>query len=108
MDVITSEEEEGQCSDTEDEGSEEECDPSGLFDALAAAQEAGERYRLQEESNSDETCSSDNTRLPETFLVEAFRLAILPGGGWQDMEEDGESREEDEEEEEGKTVSWQE
>ena len=47
------EEEEGECGDSTDEeeggheeddgGHEDSCDPNGLFDALAAAQEAAER-----------------------------------------------------------------
>ena len=60
-------------SDASYEGSEEENtrNVSGLFDALAAAQEAGERYKMVEEGVINETC-----RLPENFLVKSFREAI--------------------------------
>jgi len=60
-------------SDASYEGSEEENtrNVSGLFDALAAAQEAGERYKMLEEGVTNESC-----RLPENFLVKSFREAI--------------------------------
>jgi len=54
-------------------GSEPEygSNPTGLFDALAAAQEAGERYKMLENGGIDETC-----RLSDNFFVEAFKDAI--------------------------------
>ena len=63
----------GADSDTSLVGSEPEygSNPTGLFDALAAAQEAGERYRMLEGDGIDETC-----RLSDNFFVEAFKDAI--------------------------------
>ena len=75
--------EEGECEEMEEEEDEEEEDEDGeeeeeeeggagsLFDALAAAQEAGERYRESERSTINESC-----RLPDDFLVTAFKSAI--------------------------------
>ena len=69
------EEEEGEDGyedeDDEEEEEEEEGGPESLFDALAAAQEAGERYRDSERSKISESC-----RLPDDFLVTAFKSAI--------------------------------
>merc|ERR1719510_1266141 len=65
---MDSNDEEGEEEDDEDE--EEGCAVS-LFDALAAAQEAGERYRELEKSKINENC-----RLPEDFLITAFKTAI--------------------------------
>ena len=64
------EDEEGEDED-EDEDDEEEGGPGSLFDALAAAQEAGERYRDSERRKVDES-----SRLPDDFLVTAFKSAI--------------------------------
>jgi len=60
-------------SDQSPMGSDSECgeNPTGLFDALAAAQEAGERYRMLEDGGVDESC-----RLADNFLVMAFKDAI--------------------------------
>ena len=70
--------EDGELSDSEmDDSSCQESDPeyganpTGLFDALAAAQEAGERYKMLEDGGLDESC-----RLSENFLVQAFQDAI--------------------------------
>ena len=54
-------------------GSGSECgeNPISLFDALAAAQEAGERYRILEDGGVDES-----HRLADNFLVQAFKDAI--------------------------------
>ena len=60
---------EGEDDDDDDE-EEEEGGPQSLFDALAAAQEAGERYRESERSKI-----SENWRLPDDFLVTAFKSA---------------------------------
>ena len=74
-DYIVEEEEddeEGQI-DSDDEAMEEEgdeCDPEGLFDALAAAREAGENLINHEKSKVDESC-----RLQQDFLVTAFVTA---------------------------------
>ena len=74
-DYIVDEEEddeEGQI-DSDDEAMEEEgdeCDPEGLFDALAAAREAGENLINHEKSKVDESC-----RLQQDFLVTAFVTA---------------------------------
>ena len=66
------EEEEGEDEEGEDEDDEdEEGGPGSLFDALAAAQEAGERYRDSERRKVDES-----SRLPDDFLVTAFKSAI--------------------------------
>ena len=65
------EEEEEEYEEGEEEDEEEEGCPQSLFDALAAAQEAGERYRDSERSKIDESC-----RLPDDFLVTAFKSAI--------------------------------
>ena len=64
------EDEEGEDED-EDEDEEDEGGPGSLFDALAAAQEAGERYRDSERRKVDES-----SRLPDDFLVTAFKSAI--------------------------------
>jgi len=60
-------------SDQSPMGSGSECgeNPISLFDALAAAQEAGERYRLLEDGGVDES-----QRLADNFLVQAFKDAI--------------------------------
>jgi len=54
-------------------GSDPECseNPTSLFDALAAAQEAGERYKILEDGGVDETC-----RLNDDFLVQAYKEAL--------------------------------
>jgi len=65
------EEEDDEDEEGEDEEEEEEGGAESLFDALAAAQEAGERYREAERSQINENC-----RLPDDFLVTAFRSAI--------------------------------
>ena len=65
------EEEEDGYEDEDEEEDEEEGGPESLFDALAAAQEAGERYRDSERSKISESC-----RLPDDFLVTAFKSAI--------------------------------
>ena len=52
----------------EEEGNE--CDPQGLFDALAAAKEAGENLINHEKSKVDESC-----RLQQDYLVTAFLTA---------------------------------
>eukprot|EP00092_Neocalanus_flemingeri_P018096 GFUD01019586.1.p1 GENE.GFUD01019586.1~~GFUD01019586.1.p1 ORF type:complete len:191 (-),score=60.89 GFUD01019586.1:182-754(-) len=54
-----------------DSDQENGCNPTGLFDALAAAQEAGERYRMLEEGGIDESC-----RLSNDFFVQSFKDAI--------------------------------
>ena len=72
MEEEEEENEEGEEGDEEeDEEEEEEGGPESLFDALAAAQEAGERYRESERSKINEGC-----RLPDDFLVTAFKSAI--------------------------------
>ena len=65
------EEEEEWEEEEDEEGSEEEGGPEGLFDALAAAQEAGQKYREFEKSKVNEGC-----RLPDDFLMTAFKTAI--------------------------------
>ena len=92
------EEEEGECSDTSEEENEEvegedddeNCDPTGLFDALAAAHEAEERYRQSEAAVG----TSEEDRLEEDAIVSAFKEAIT--GGWHLEEEEGEEEEEEE------------
>ena len=96
------EEEEGECPDTSEEEEVEEddddsCDPTGLFDALAAAHEAEERYRQREV-----VAGSEEDRLPEDAIASAFKEAI--SGGWhlngeeeEDINQGGE---------EGKEVDW--
>ena len=64
-------EEEEEEEDEDGEEEEEEGGPESLFDALAAAQEAGERYRESENGKITESC-----RLPDDFLVTAFKSAI--------------------------------
>ena len=101
------EEEEGECSGTseEDEANEEgeddneNCDPTGLFDALAAAHEAEERYRQKEAAAAG---TSEEDRLAEDAIVSAFKEAI--SGGWHLVEEEEEINKD--EEEEGKEVDW--
>ena len=71
------EEEEGECSDTSEddeveEGDEENCDPTGLFDALAAAHEAEERYRQKEAASG----TSEEDRLAEDAIISAFKEAL--------------------------------
>ena len=70
-DYVVEEEEEGQC-DSDDAMDEDgdECDPEGLFDALAAAKEAGENLLNHEKSKIDESC-----RLGQDFLLTAFLTA---------------------------------
>ena len=65
--------EEGGDSDASlvDSDQENGCNPTGLFDALAAAQEAGERYRMLEDDGIDESC-----RLSDDFFVQSFQDAI--------------------------------
>ena len=68
------EEEEGEMGSSEeddDDDEEEEGCAVSLFDALAAAQEAGERYREMERGKINESC-----RLQDDFLITAFRTAI--------------------------------
>ena len=58
----------------EDEDSDDDEDEGGagsLFDALAAAQEAAERYRESEKRQINESC-----KLPDDFLLSAFKTAI--------------------------------
>ena len=66
----SNEEEDNDDDDDDDEDEEEDCTVS-LFDALAAAQEAGERYREMERGKINESC-----RLQDDFLITAFRTAI--------------------------------
>ena len=71
------EEEEGECDsdedaddgDSDDEG--DPCDPQGLFDALAAAREAEQRFQNHEKMKIDDSC-----RLSQDFLNVAFRTAV--------------------------------
>jgi len=71
------EQEEGEVSNESDEYSDDdegdvvECMATSLFDALAAAQEASEKYQ---HLNSDGP--REDHRLPETFLTKAFKCAI--------------------------------
>ena len=66
------EEEEGEVDSDDDVMDEEgdECDPQGLFDALAAAKEAGENLLHHEKSKVDESC-----RLQQDFLLSAYLTA---------------------------------
>ena len=67
------EDEEGEV-DTDDDILEDdgnECDPERLFDALAAAKEAGENLINHEKSKVDESC-----KLQQDYLLSAFRTAI--------------------------------
>ena len=60
--------------DEEDEDSDDDEDEGGagsLFDALAAAQEAADRYRESEKRKINESC-----KLPDDFLLSAFKTAI--------------------------------
>ena len=60
--------------DEEDEDSDDDEDEGGagsLFDALAAAQEAADRYRESEKRQINESC-----KLPDDFLSSAFKTAI--------------------------------
>ena len=60
--------------DEEDEDSDDDEDEGGagsLFDALAAAQEAADRYRESEKGKINESC-----KLPDDFLLSAFKTAI--------------------------------
>ena len=77
--------EEGECEEmdeeedldsNEDEDDDEEGEESAgnLFDALAAAQEAAERYRELEKSKINESC-----KLPDDFLITAFKTATRWG-----------------------------
>ena len=101
------EEEEGEYSGTseEDEANEEgeddneNCDPTGLFDALAAAHEAEERYRQKEAAAAG---TSEEDRLAEDAIVSAFKEAISGGGHLEKNEEEINK----DEEEEGKVVDW--
>ena len=72
LDVEEEEEEEGEVDSDDDVMDEEgdECDPQGLFDALAAAKEAGENLLNHEKSKVDESC-----RLQQDFLVAAYLTA---------------------------------
>ena len=72
LDVEEEEEEEGEVDSDDDVMDEEgdECDPQGLFDALAAAKEAGENLLNHEKSKVDESC-----RLQQDFLVSAYLTA---------------------------------
>ena len=67
------ESDEGECESSEDdddsEGEYDNCDPGGLFDALAAANEASQLM------NNDSTIDETN-RLPQDFLVAAYTKAI--------------------------------
>ena len=67
------ESDEGECESSEDdddsEGEYDNCDPGGLFDALAAANEASQL--MNNDSTIDET-----SRLPQDFLVVAYTKAI--------------------------------
>ena len=65
------EEEEEEDEDEDGEEEEEEGGAESLFDALTAAQEAGERFREAERSKITENC-----RLPDDFLMTAFKSAI--------------------------------
>merc|ERR1719347_2396814 len=99
------EEEEGECSDTSEEENEEvegedddeNCDPTGLFDALAAAHEAEERYRQKEAASG----TSEEDRLGEDAIISAFKEAI--SGGWHLEEEEEEVFNKDDE---GIKVDW--
>ena len=64
--------------DEEDEDSDDDEHEGGagsLFDALAAAQEAADRYRESEKRKINESC-----KLPDDFLLSAFNTAIR----WED------------------------
>ena len=67
------ESEEGEC-DSDDyigEDDEDNCDPEGLFDALAAARESATTQINFERSKVDGSC-----KLPEDFLLTSFKTAI--------------------------------
>ena len=74
------------------EDGDDNCDPTGLFDALAAAHEAEERYRQREA-----VVGSEEDRLAEDAIISAFKEAI--SGGWNLEEEEQEdiNKEEDKE-----------
>jgi len=63
--------------DGRESGGSVECLATSLFDALAAAQEASERYSLQAEGQPRE-----DYRLAEDFLICSYN-SIITGGGWR-------------------------
>lgn len=66
------ESDEGECESGSDDGEEnDECDPTGLFDALAAARQSGANLINHEMSQVDESC-----KLPEDFLISSFSSAL--------------------------------
>ena len=64
--------EDGECgSEYEEENDNDECDPTGLFDALAAAKQAGKNLLNHEKLQIDKSC-----KLPEDFLISSFSNAL--------------------------------
>ena len=55
----------------DDENENDECDPTGLFDALAAARQSGENLINHEMAQVNESC-----KLPEDFLISSFAAAL--------------------------------
>ena len=74
VDEIMEEEEseEGECnSENDEEDHSDECDPEGLFDALAAAREAAENYNNHVNSQIDDSC-----KLNQDFLLTSYKSAL--------------------------------
>jgi len=63
----------------ESSGEETNCVSTSLFDALAAAQEANEKYRLMNNPHSLVIPRADH-RLPDDFLIRSYSCAIKQTG----------------------------
>jgi len=76
-DLVDESVEEGECSTSEDEEDDDiDLNPAPLFDALAAAQEANQRFLLQ---SSGQSPLGEEARLPENYLMQAFTQAVRTG-----------------------------
>ena len=75
MDEVMEEEDESEegeyDSDNDGEANSDECDPEGLFDALAAAREAAETYSNHVNSQINESC-----KLDQDFLLTSYKSAL--------------------------------
>ena len=75
MDEVMEEEDESEegeyDSDNDGEANSDECDPEGLFDALAAAREATETYSNHVNSQINESC-----KLDQDFLLTSYKSAL--------------------------------